>query len=391
MSARLQMAMIGGGNGAFIGAVHRMAAALDGQIDLVAGAFSRDAENCRDTGSQLGLDPARCYSDYESLLRDETARADGARCISIVTPNHLHVPMAKGAAQSGLHVMSDKPAGVSLAEVEELAEVLAHSNTQYGLTHTYLGYPMVWQARHIASQSEFGPIRKVIVSYTQGWLASAAEAEGSKQAAWRVDPALAGPAGSLGDIGSHAHSLAEFIAHSRMDTLSSRLRSHFSNRPLDDDGEIAFTLENGATGTLISSQVCAGDENDLSIRVYGANGGLDWRQMEPNTLTEHRSDGTSIIHRAGIDKPLCDEALARCRLPSGHPEGYVEAFANLYRDFARAIRDDMAASSYGVPGIAEALRGMAFLEAAVVSSDNGGAWTDVKVPNSGPDTEGLLA
>ena len=391
MSARLQMGMIGGGQGAFIGAVHRMAAALDGQIDLVAGAFSRDPAICRATGEELGLDPARCYPDHETMLTEERARADGIACVSIVTPNNTHIPMAIAAAQAGLHVMSDKPAGISLAEAETLAETLAASGTHYGLTHTYLGYPMVWQARHLAAQPAFGAIRKVIVSYTQGWLSSAVEAQGSKQAEWRVDPALSGPAGALGDIGSHAHSLAEFIANARMDTLSARLRSHLPNRPLDDDGDIAFTLENGATGTLISSQVCAGEENDLSIRIYGEHAGLEWRQMEPNTLTERRADGGVILHRAGVDKPLCEEALARCRLPSGHPEGYIEAFANLYRHFARATREGSAPATHGVPGIAEASRGMAFLEAAVASSGNGGAWTSIKAPTIGPDTKGLLA
>ncbi|MDY7098088.1 MAG: Gfo/Idh/MocA family oxidoreductase [Pseudomonadota bacterium] len=398
MSSLLRMGMVGGGQGAFIGAVHRMAAALDGQIDLVCGAFSRDLANSLETGRAIGIDDNRCYPDLEAMIAGERDRGGETRnaahpmqCLSIVTPNNTHVPMAKRAANSGLHVMSDKPAGISLAEVEELAQTLAQSGTAYGLTHTYLGYPMVWQARHLASQPDFGPIRKIVVQYVQGWLASPAEDSGSKQAEWRVDPALAGPGGALGDIGSHAHSLAEFIADSRMDGLSARLRSHFSNRVLDDDGEIAFTMENGATGTLISSQVYAGEENDLSIRIYGENSGLEWRQMEPNTLTQRCASGEVIIHRAGIDKPLCDAALARCRLPSGHPEGYVEAFANLYRNFAQAIAEGVSPASLGVPGIAEALRGMAFLEAAVASNAAGSAWTDIKAPAAGPDKKGLLS
>ncbi len=391
MSARMRMGMVGGGNGAFIGAVHRMAAALDSEIDLVCGAFSRDHANCLETGAGLGLAPERCYLDLGAMLAGERELgAGGMQCLSIVTPNSTHVPMAQQAAEASLHVMSDKPAGVSLAEVEQLAATLEATGTQYGLTHTYLGYPMVWQARHLASQPEFGAIRKVHVRYTQGWLAAHAETSGNKQAAWRVDPALAGPAGALGDIGSHAHSLAEFVAGARMDTLSANLRSHFADRPLDDDGEILFTLDNGATGSLISSQICAGDENDLAIQVYGENAGLEWHQKEPNTLIEKRASGL-FVHRAGIDKPLCDEALARCRLPSGHPEGYVEAFANLYRNFARAIRDGVSPASLGVPGMAEALRGMAFLEAAVASSADGGAWIDIKAPSAGADKKGLLA
>ena len=390
MVARLRMGMVGGGSGAFIGAVHRMAAALDGQIDLVCGAFSRDHANCLATGEELGLAPARCYPDLDAMLAGERERSeDGMQCLSIVTPNNTHVPMAMSAVQAGIHVMSDKPAGVSLAEVEQLGGALDGAGVQYGLTHTYLGYPMVWQARHLANSPEFGPIRKVHVQYTQGWLAQQAE-DGSKQAAWRVDPALAGPAGALGDIGSHAHSLAEFISNSRMNSLSAHLRSHFDDRALDDDGEILFTLENGATGSLISSQICAGDENDLAIRIYGTNASLEWRQMEPNSLIERRASGV-LIHRAGVDKPLCDEALARCRLPSGHPEGYLEAFAILYRNFACAIRDGVSPASLGVPGLAEGLRGMAFLEAAVASSAAGGVWTDIKAPSVGADREGLLA
>ena len=397
MSSRLRMGMIGGGGGAFIGAVHRMAAALDSEIDLVCGAFSRDFANCVETGRQIGIDEKRCYSDLDAMLNCEAALADGVttsssamQCLSIVTPNNTHVEFAKRAAAAGVHVMSDKPAGISLAEVEELAAALEGSPAQYGLTHTYLGYPMVWHARHIANSPEFGPIRKVHVKYIQGWLSGPAEASGSKQAEWRVDPALAGPAGGLGDIGSHAHSLAEFISSSRMHSLRALLRTHVPGRRLDDDGEILFDLENGATGSLLSSQVCAGEENGLSIRIYGEHAGLEWRQMEPNSLIERRGDGTVIIHRAGVDKPLCDEALSRCRLPSGHPEGYIEAFANLYRNFARAVRDDVPAASLGVPGIAEALRGMAFIEAAVDSSANNGARRDIKAPSTGPDHKGLL-
>lgn len=398
MSSQLRMGMVGGGQGAFIGAVHRMAAALDGEIDLVCGAFSRDLANCTATGRALGLADDRCYSNLQTMLEGEMALAGGVsetssamQLLSIVTPNNSHVEFAQKAAKAGVHVMSDKPAGISLAEVEELAVTLQTTGTHYGLTHTYLGYPMVWQARHIAASPEFGPIRKVHVQYVQGWLASAAETDGNKQAAWRVDPKLAGPAGALGDIGSHAHSLAEFICNSRMSSLSALLRSHLPSRHLDDDGEILFDLENGATGSLISSQICAGEENGLKITIYGEHAGLEWRQMEPNSLKELRASGEVIIHRAGVDKPLCQEALSRCRLPSGHPEGYVEAFANLYRNFARAARADVAPITMGVPGIAEALRGMAFLEAAVASSNAKGARTPIKAPSHGPDLKGLLA
>ena len=250
---------------------------------------------------------------------------------------------------------------------------------------------MVWQARHLAAQSGFGPIRKILVEYAQGWLASRAEQSGSKQAEWRMDPARSGPAGTFGDIASHAHSLAEFVTNSRMTRLSARLRNHFDGRALDDDGEAVFEMENGATGMLVSSQICAGEENSLTIRVYGENGGLEWRQMEPNSLVERSGDGSVNIHRAGIDKPLCQEAASRCRLPAGHPEGYIEAFANLYRNFAAAIQAGDAPRAHGVPGIAEALRGMAFLEAAVASSNADGAWQAIKAPDVGSDLKGLLS
>lgn len=394
MTTRLSLGMVGGGQGAFIGAVHRMAAALDGQYDLVCGAFSRDITNTLATGKELGLDPKNCFRNYSDLIASHSSNQEtggGLDVLSIVTPNSTHVPIAREAAASGIHVMSDKPAGISLAEVRELAKVLEQTDAQYGLTHTYLGYPMVWQARHLASQPSFGAIRKVIVQYRQGWLASQLENADNKQANWRTDPAVSGPAGALGDIGSHAHSLAEFVTNSRMDKLSARLRSHFSDRLVDDDNEISFTLENGASGVLISSQICSGEENGLSIQIYGENGALEWRQMEPNSLIKRRANEAFRVHRAGVDQPLCTEALARCRLPAGHPEGYLEALANLYKFYAASLRLGEAPSRHGVPGIAEALRGMAFLEAAISSSAEDGRWTTVEAPDVGPDRKGLLA
>lgn len=388
----LRLGMVGGGHGAFIGAVHRAAARLDGETLLACGAFSRDAENSRRTGAELQLDPARCHADAAALFEAERNwSADAMEAVAIVTPNDSHVPLAMSAANAGFHVISDKPAGVSLAEVERLAETLEATGAAYALTHTYLGYPMVWQARHLAGREDFGPIRKVYIRYTQGWLASQAEAAGSKQAEWRTDPARSGPAGAFGDIGTHAHSLAEFVADARMTRIAARLRSHFAGRGLDDDGEASFEMDNGASGLIVASQVCAGDENDLTLRVHGELAGLEWRQMEPNTLVERRADGTTRVHRAGVDMPLCAQALARCRLPSGHPEGYIEAFANIYRAFARAIRDGVSPASRGVPGIAEALRGMAFVEAAVESAAAGGEWTEITAPRKGPDLKGLLS
>lgn len=388
---RVRMGMIGGGQGAFIGAVHRMAAALDGQIELVCGVFGQAHENTLATGRSLGLADRRLYPTYQDMLTAESKLPEDERMemVCIVTPNHLHVPMAIAAAEHGFHIMCDKPAGISSGEVEKLAAVLEASNVLYGLTHTYLGYPLVWQARHVADQQSFGAVRRIYVEYPQGWLAQNAEETGSKQAEWRTDPKRAGIAGCMGDIGSHAHNLAEFITGSPMVEVAARLRTHIEGRKLDDDGEVSFKLANDATGVLTASQVCVGEENALNIRVYGEHASLEWHQMEPNTLMERRADGTVYLHRAGVDKPLCDEALNRCRLPSGHPEGYLEAFANLYRLFAQAIRAGETGTATGVPGIAEAQRGMAFLESIIESDRSGGKWTPTGISENAPARHGV--
>ncbi len=378
---KVRMGMIGGGEGAFIGNVHRMAAALDGRIELVCGAFGQSMDNTLRTGAALGIPKQRLYASYSDLIRDEARRdpADRMEFLAIVTPNHLHIPIAEMAIVHGFHVMSDKPAGISLAEVTAFADRLAGTDCLYGLTHTYLGYPMVWQARAIIGEGRLGRLRKIYVEYPQGWLAENLEAGGAKQATWRTDPARAGLSGCMGDIGSHAHSLVEFMTGDRMSQIAAFLNAHIDGRRLDDDGAVQFRMEKGATGTLIASQVCAGEENALKIRIYGEEGGLEWHQMEPNTLIERPASGPALIHRAGTDKALDAEALARCRLPSGHPEGYLEAFANLYRDFAAAIRAGQSGAAKGVPGIKEAVAGMAFLEALVQSNRNDNCWTEVPV------------
>lgn len=375
----VRMGMVGGGQGAFIGQVHRMAAALDGRIQLVCGAFSQSYENTLQTGQNLGLSQPRLYPDWQHMLKREAMLPVDKRMefLCIVTPNHLHVPIAMTALEHGFHIMSDKPAGISLEEVEGLADKVTSTRLLYGLTHTYLGYPMVWQARHLVESGQIGELRRIYVEYPQGWLAQNLEAGGAKQAVWRTDPARAGLAGCMGDIGTHAHSLVEFVTGSPFTELSANLRAHFPGRALDDDGEVTFRLANGATGVLTASQVCAGEENALKIRLYGETGGLEWHQMSPNTLIEKRADGPIQVHRAGTDRPLSDEALARCRLPSGHPEGYIEAFGNLYRDFAVAIRAQARHTAPGVPGIAEATSGMAFLEAVVKSSAQNGKRIDL--------------
>ncbi|NIL16334.1 Gfo/Idh/MocA family oxidoreductase [Pseudomonas sp. AN3A02] len=373
---KIRMGFVGGGEGAFIGQAHRQAAGLDGCFELVCGAFSRQAENNRNTGNALGLPASRCYSDWQQMLAAEQALPAGQRMqlLVIVTPNHLHAPIATQALQAGFHVFSEKPAALNLAEVQALAEVVKNSAGLYGLAHTYLGYPMVWQARDMVRNGVIGALRKVIVEYPQGWLSQDVAGQGSKQAEWRGRPELSGLGGCIGDIGTHAFSLAEFIADQPIEQLCASLGIHVPGRQLDDDAAMLFKMASGASGVLIASQVCAGEENPLKIRLYGDKGGLEWRQEEPASLIHRSLDQPLRVLRSGVGQPwLCDAALQRMRLPAGHPEGYLEAMANLYRDFATAIRQGTAAA--GVPGIEVGVRGMAFIE-AVISNHRGDAkWT----------------
>ncbi len=370
--------MVGGGQGAFIGQVHRMAARLDGDFQWVCGAFSRDPDNNRQTGQALALPEARVYPDWETLIAQERQQPPEARLqlLVIATPNHLHVPIARAALAAGIHVFSEKPAGVDLAEVQELAAELAQSKRLYGLSHTYIGYPLVWQAREMVASGELGEIRKIHVEYPQSWLGNA-EDDGS---AWRADPALSGAAGCLGDIGTHAFNLAEFVSGHRVDALCASLAIHAPGRRVDDDVDLLFRTRQGASGSLIASQVCSGEENGLKLRIYGEQGGLEWHQMEPNTLIHRPQQAPARLLRAGIDRPgLHPAALERMRLPGGHPEGYFEALANLYRDFAAAIRCDATGTPAGVPGIDEALRGMAFVETALASQQCDAKWSPLEL------------
>lgn len=399
MQQRVRMGMVGGGGGAFIGAVHRMAAALDGQFELVCGAFSRDEQNNRQTGAQLGLSPERLYAGWQQLLAGEALRPASERMqvLVIVTPNQLHVPISLAASQAGFAVFCEKPAGVSLAETRQLAAQLLRAQSLYALAHTYLGYPMVWQARHLVATGAIGRLRKIFVEYPQGWLTDNLEASAQKQASWRTDPAQAGSSGCMADIGTHAFGLAEFISGQQINRLLARLGSHIDGRRLDDDGAAFFDTDGGASGVLIASQICAGEENALKIRLYGDRGGLEWQQMEPNTLLLKPHGAPVQLQRAGTGQSeLSAEALKRCRLPAGHPEGYLEAMANLYRDFASAVRARAACAEFttpagpdavtaaGVPGIVAALRGMAFIE-AMVQSNQSGQWQQIS------PTEALLA
>ena len=376
---RIRMGMIGGGEGAFIGAVHRHAALLDGNFELVCGAFSRNPQNNANTAASLNIPTSRAYNSWQDMLVEEAKLPESERMqvVAIVTPNHLHVPVSIAAIEAGFHVFCEKPAGVGLTEVQHLQEVLNQSDRLYGLAHTYLGYPMVWQARHMVANGMLGSIRKVYVEYPQGWLSANEEAH-NKQAAWRTDPNIAGSSGCMADIGTHAFGLVEFILDDVVTALCGELHTHVEGRRLDDDGAALIKTHKGATGVLIASQVCAGEENALKIRIYGEEGGLEWQQMEPNSVIYRPVSQPYQVYRAGQGQTmLCEEAQRRCRVPSGHPEGYLEAMANLYSDFACAVLNGEKGKATGVPGINAGLRGMAFIEAMLASSASNTKWESI--------------
>ena len=375
----IRMGMIGGGEGAFIGAVHRHAAGLDGNYQLVCGAFSRNEENNTRTASALNLSTSRTYDSWQSMLEEEAKLPEQQRMqvVVIVTPNHLHVPISLAAIKAGFHVFCEKPAGISFAEVKELQDVIHASESLYGLAHTYLGYPMVWQARHLVESGKLGKIRKVYVEYPQGWLSGEEETH-NKQAQWRTDPAISGATGAMGDIGTHAFGLVEFVLNDSVTSLCGELNTHVEGRRLDDDGAALIKTKKGASGVLIASQVCTGEENALKIRVFGDKGGLEWRQMEPNSVIYRPVDAPYQVFRAGQGQVgLCDAASARCRVPAGHPEGYLEAMANLYTDFAKAVSANQKGKADGVPGINSGIRGMVFIDAMLASTDSDTKWESV--------------
>ncbi|MBT6125969.1 MAG: Gfo/Idh/MocA family oxidoreductase [Halieaceae bacterium] len=374
------MGMVGGGEGAFIGGIHRMAAAMDGEIELVCGAFSSDPERSAQSGAMLYLEPERVYGDYRQMMSAEAALPADQRMqfVAIVTPNDLHFPVAEAALGAGFHVLSDKPATLSLAQALQLRERVRDSGLLYGLTHTYTGYPLVKEARERISRGELGKIRKVVVEYTQGWLADRQEDLGNKQASWRLNPAQAGVSSCMGDIGVHAANLAEYVSGLNITEVCADLSAFVEGRELDDDGSILLRLERGAKGVLMASQVCVGEENALSLRIYGENGGLEWRQQEPNTLWLKWADRPTEMLRTG-GAYLGDLAGVNTRTPMGHPEGYLEAFANVYMAFTAQIRAHEAGSdenlrSRDCPGIEEAVRGMNFIELAVTASGSDIKW-----------------
>ncbi len=378
------MGMVGGGQGAFIGGVHRIAAAIDQKIDLVCGAFSSTPEKSKASGKELLIPDDRCYGTFEEMIQTEASLPTDQRMdfVSIVTPNHMHFAPAKLALETGFHVLSDKPATFDLQQSKDLKGIIEASGKLYGLTHNYTGYPMVKQARDFVKDGEFGEIRKIVVEYPQGWLATKLEAEGAKQAEWRTDPKRSGAAGCMGDIGTHAENLAEYITGLQIKELLADLTAFVPGRQLDDDGNVLLRFENGAKGVLHASQISVGAENNLNIRVYGEKGGLEWHQVEPNTLLVHRLGKPTEVWRTGNDY-VGENAAHASRTPFGHPEGYLEAFANIYKNFADHIlaveageTPDAKVTDY--PKIDDGIRGMAFINAVVTSSANGAAWTPIE-------------
>lgn len=366
---RLRMGMIGGGAGAFIGPVHRIAAELDREIELVAGVFSSDPARSTASAESYRIAPDRAYPNLDSLFSHEATRSDGIDFVSIVSPNHHHLQAATAALNAGLPVLIEKPLTATLEEAHALQALVETTALPLGVAYTYSGYPLVRDARARIAAGELGAIRKVVVEYPQGWLSGDAS---GKQAEWRVDPARAGLGGCIADIGVHAFHLAEFITGHRVTRLLADLGSVVPGRQLDDDCAILLRFDNGARGVLLASQIETGELNGLRIRIYGDKGGLSWRQEEPNSLTIVSADGTSTCLRAGTSVMGAD-ALARTRTPGGHPEGYLEAFANLYRDFAARLRGEPAPL---LPDIHEGVRGMTFIHTAVTASRNETGWVD---------------
>jgi predicted dehydrogenase len=375
---KLRMGMVGGGPGAFIGPVHRIAAEMDGKIELVAGAFSQSAERSREAGVNFHIDPARAYAGYRQMIEAERKRGDGIDFVTIVTPNHLHLPIALAALEAGIPVMSDKPATASYEEALKLETAVEKFNLPYGLTHTYAGYAMVREARAICAAGKLGKIRKVAVEYFQGWLSGPLENTGHKQAAWRTDPTRSGAGGAIGDIGTHAFHLLEYISGLQVAAINATLRTVVEGRRLDDDCNAFLRMNNGAAGTLACSQVAAGEMNELHLHTFGEEGSLEWRQQDPNRLIVKWLDKPEEIHHASMGY-LSGDARGVARTPAGHPEGYLEAFAVLYREFADALlawkqgkANPLPAT---LPGIEAGVRGMRFIERAIESNSKNG-WVE---------------
>ena len=374
---KIRLGMVGGGKDAFIGAVHRIAARIDGDYDLVAGALSSTPDKARESGLALGLASDRCYGSFEEMAEREAARTDGIQAVSIVTPNHMHAAPAIAFLKRGIHVICDKPLTATMEQAEELAAAVRASQALFILTHNYTGYPMIRQARDMVAAGDLGRIRVVQVEYPQDWLTEASETTGSKQAEWRTDPERSGAGGSIGDIGTHAHNLACFVTGLRVERLAADLQSFVPGRRVDDNAHILLRFAGGARGSLWCSQVAPGNENALRLRVYGEKGGLDWAQEDPNYLW-HTPFGQPkrLLTRGGAGASAA--AGAASRTPGGHPEGYLEGFANIYAGAAQAIRAAARGERAPVldllPGLDAGLAGMRFIAAAVASSQDDAAW-----------------
>ena len=383
MDRKLRMGMVGGGRDAFIGPVHRIAAHMDNKIELICGAFSSSPEKSRLSGQDLLLPPDRVYGDYQEMLRREATLPDGDRMdfVSIVTPNNVHYPVAVAALDAGFHVVCDKPMTMNLEEARDLERRVAESGKLFCLTHNYTGYPMVKEARDLVSEGELGAVRRVVVEYPQGWLATRVESQGVKQAIWRTDPNIAGASSCMGDIGTHCENLAEYVTGLRITEMCADLTTFVGGRGLDDDGSVLLRFDGAARGVLWASQVAVGQENSLRLRIYGERGGMEWRQEEPNTLVVHRLDRPTEIRRTATDF-VGAAASASSRLPAGHPEGYIEGFANIYNSFADALSqvlegNEVDESKVDYPNVHDGVRGMAFLEAVVGSSNSDRKWVQV--------------
>lgn len=376
LNRKLRMGMVGGGSGAFIGAIHRMAALMDGQIELVCGCFSSNPANSVSSGKSYYLPENRVYKTYHEMFEKEATLPEGERMdfVTIVTPNSVHFGPAMMALENGFHVVIDKPITFTLEEALQLQNKLKETGLLLALTHTYSGYPAVKQARQMVKEGQLGRIRKVYVEYPQGWLSTKQEDAGNAQASWRTDPKRSGKAGAMGDIGTHAHHLAEYITGLKTTQLCAELNVFVPGRLLDDDGAVLLRFDNGAKGVLMASQICAGEENALKIRVYGEKGGLEWAQHEPNTLIAKWASKPTEIYRVGTGF-MGAAAVAHTRTPGGHPEGYLEAFANIYRNFSFTLRAKMngekpKAEWLDFPGVEDGVRGMQFIDTVVEAGYN---------------------
>ncbi len=385
MNRKLRMGMVGGGKDAFIGSIHRLAANMDGLIEIVAGALSINPEIAKDSGKMLFLAEDRTYTTFEEMIEKESKLPADKRIdfVTIVTPNFAHFAPAMLALEKGFHVVIEKPMTFTLDEAKQLKKKVEETGLLLCLTHTYSGYPMVRQARAMVREGALGKIRKIWVEYPQGWLSKMSEREGNAQAAWRTDPKRSGKAGAMGDIGTHAAHLAEFISGLKITQLCADLNIMVPGRALDDDGNVLLKFDNGAAGVLMASQVAAGEENSLKIRIYGELGGLEWSQQEPNTLLAKWLDKPTQILRAGSNGFISSEAAFNTRTPAGHPEGYLEAFANLYRNFALTlsarIDGTKAPEVLDFPSVEDGIRGMAFIDNVVKSGQSTEKWTKFEI------------